>query len=212
VYGKSVSVPFREDDDLLFGPTSKSRWSYACSKAIDEFLALAYWDQFRVPTVVVRLFNTIGPRQIGRYGMVVPRFLSQAASGQNLTVYGTGEQTRCFTYVTDIVEWLIRIGWVDYAVGETFNLGNPCEITITELARKVIEVTRAPVGIDYVPYEEVYSSGFEDCARRVPDIAKVEAATGYSPQVGLPEALELTRAWMAGRTLEPKPLLAKAGS
>jgi UDP-glucose 4-epimerase len=212
VYGKSVSVPFREDDDLLLGPTSKSRWSYACSKAIDEFLTLAYWEKYRVPTVVVRLFNTIGPRQIGRYGMVVPRFLTQAASGQNLTVYGSGQQTRCFTYVTDIVEWFIRLARLDSAVGEIFNLGNPKEVTITELARKVIDVTGASVGMDFLPYEEVYHSGFEDAARRVPDIGKVRTATGYSPQVDLYEALELTYAWMNTGASERQALLAKAGS
>src|SRR5262249_40181207 len=162
--------------DLLMGPTSKSRWGYACSKAMDEFLALAYWQQFRVPTVVVRLFNTIGPRQLGRYGMVVPRFLAQAAEGLDLTIYGTGEQSRCFTYVSDTVEWLIRLAALDSAVGQVFNLGNPSEITITQLARKVIEVTGANVGIHYTPYEQAYGNGFEDMARRVPDIRKIEAA------------------------------------
>ena len=184
VYGKSRTFPFMEDSDLVSGPTSKSRWSYAASKMIDEFLALAYWREKRVPTVVVRLFNTIGPRQIGRYGMVVPRFLSQAMSGQNLTVYGTGKQSRCFTYVSDIVHWLMLLGSNDQAVGQVFNLGNPEEVSIEALARQVIETTKAQVGIEYISYEKAYEEGFEDMERRVPDIARVTALTGYSPRSG----------------------------
>lgn len=195
VYGKTGKVPFKEQDDLVFGPTSKSRWSYACSKVIDEFLALAYWRQYRVPTVIVRLFNTIGPRQIGRYGMVVPRFLSQALAGQDLTVYGSGAQSRCFTYVSDVVEWLLRLWPLDEAVGEIFNLGNPEEITIAGLARKVIEITGAQVGIAYIPYQQAYEEGFEDMERRVPCIDKVVRYTGYSPAVSLDQALVRTRDW-----------------
>jgi len=195
VYGKSASVPFREDGDLVFGATTRSRWSYAASKMVDEFLTLAYWREYRVPTVVVRLFNTIGPRQIGRYGMVVPRFLAQALNGQNLSVYGSGRQSRCFTYVSDVVEWLLLIAFQDAAVGQVFNLGNPEETTIAELAHKVIDVTGAPVGIDYVPYSKAYEQGFEDMERRVPDIARIKAATGYSPRVNLNLALRLTRDW-----------------
>lgn len=195
VYGKSTSVPFREDSDLVFGPTSKSRWSYASSKVVDEFLALAYWREFKLPTVVVRLFNTIGPRQVGRYGMVVPRFMSQALHGNNLSVYGTGQQSRCFTYVSDVIEWLLLLAGNDRAVGEVVNLGNPEEVTINDLARKIIAVTGADVGIDYVPYEEAYEEGFEDMVRRVPDITKVQTLTGYSPRVTLEEALCHIRAW-----------------
>jgi UDP-glucose 4-epimerase len=195
VYGRSSAIPFREDGDLVFGPTSKSRWSYAASKVVDEFLALAYWREFAVPTVVVRLFNTIGPRQVGRYGMVVPRFMSQALGGQNLTVYGSGRQSRCFTDVSDVVEWLVRLVGHDRAVGEVFNLGNPEEVTIAELARRVIAVTGAAVGIDFVPYTQAYEEGFEDMERRVPDITKVETLTGYSPHVGLDEALVRIRDW-----------------
>lgn len=203
VYGKSTDIPFREDSDLVFGATSKSRWSYASSKVVDEFLALAYWREFKLPTVVVRLFNTIGPRQVGRYGMVVPRFMSQALSGQNLTVYGTGQQSRCFTYVSDVVEWLLLLASRDTAVGEVVNLGNPREITIDDLARKVIEVAHADVGIDYIPYDEAYEAGFEDMGRRVPDITKVQALTGYSPRVDLEEALCKIRDWFsAERILE----------
>ena len=172
VYGKTAAVPFREDGDLVLGATSKSRWSYASSKIVDEFLALAYWREYQVPTVVVRLFNTIGPRQIGRYGMVVPRFLKQALDGKNLTVYGTGRQSRCFTYVSDVVHWLLLLASNDRAVGQVFNLGNPNEISIDKLARRVISITGAQVGIDHIPYEQAYEEGFEDMERRVPDITQ----------------------------------------
>src|SRR5262245_34911700 len=151
VYGKSASIPFREDGDLIMGPTCKSRWSYAATKMVDEFLALAYWRELKVPTVVVRFFNTIGPRQVGQYGMVVPRFLNQALDGKNITVYGDGSQSRCFTYVGDVVEWLTRLATIDAAVGEVINLGNPEEVTIAELARRVIAVTGSGVGVDFIP-------------------------------------------------------------
>jgi UDP-glucose 4-epimerase len=193
VYGKSAAIPFREDGDLVLGQTTTSRWSYASSKATDECLALAYWQQHKVPTVVARLFNTIGPRQVGRYGMVVPRFMTQALRGENLTVYGSGEQSRCFTDVSDIVEWLLRLAAHDGAVGEVFNLGNPVEITIAGLARRVIEVCGASVGIDYIPYERAYEHGFEDMGRRVPDITKVTKLTGYAPRVSLDQALQTIR-------------------
>jgi UDP-glucose 4-epimerase len=201
VYGKSKDAPFREDGDLVFGATTKARWSYAASKVIDEFLALAYWRERRVPTVIVRLFNTIGPRQTGRYGMVVPRFLCQALSGRNLTVYGTGRQSRCFTYVADVVEWLLRLAATDRAVGEIFNLGNPEEITIEQLAQRVISLTGAQVAIDYIPYDEAYAAGFEDMERRVPDISKVTSLTGYCPRVPLEEALRLTRDWLVAERI-----------
>jgi UDP-glucose 4-epimerase len=195
VYGKSTAAPFREDSDLVFGPTTKSRWSYASSKVVDEFLALAYWREFKVPTVVVRLFNTIGPRQVGRYGMVVPRFMAQAIHGQNLTVYGSGRQSRCFAYVSDVVEWLLRLACDEKAIGEIFNLGNPEEVTIAELGHKVIAATGAAVEIEYIPYEKAYEEGFEDMERRVPDITKVQACTGYCPRIRLEEALRLIRDW-----------------
>jgi UDP-glucose 4-epimerase len=196
VYGKSTAIPFREDGDLIMGPTAKSRWSYAATKMVDEFLALAYWRELKVPTTVVRFFNTIGPRQVGRYGMVVPRFLTQALKGENLTVYGDGNQSRCFTYVGDVVEWLVRLADRDAAVGEVFNLGNPEEVTITGLAKRVIATAGADVGIDYIPYSKAYEAGFEDMQRRVPDISKVTAATGYAPRVGLDEALRRTCDWL----------------
>lgn len=199
VYGKSTTIPFREDGDLVFGPSSKSRWSYASSKVVDEFLALAYWREFKVPTVVARLFNTIGPRQTGHYGMVVPRFMSQALRGQNLTVYGSGRQSRCFTYVSDVVEWLLLLASNEKAVGEIFNLGNNEEVSIAELAHRIIAVTGAKVGIENVPYEDAYEKGFEDMDRRVPDIAKLEGLTGYSPRVGLDQALCLIRDWFVNQ-------------
>jgi UDP-glucose 4-epimerase len=220
VYGKGAVIPFKEDGDLLLGPACKSRWSYAASKLVDEFIALAYWNQFKVPTVVVRLFNTIGPRQIGRYGMVVPRFMSQALLGRNLSVYGNGQQSRCFTYVSDIIEWLLLLASNDRAVGEIFNLGNPEEITITELAGKIIALTGAQSTIEYVPYEKAYEAGFEDMGRRVPDITKVTELTGYKPRVGLDEALRLIRDhFIEGKLLEsslpfeyPTEIISTAGS
>lgn len=195
VYGKSATIPFRENGDLLLGPSCKSRWSYAASKLVDEFLALAYWNQFKVPTVIVRLFNTIGPRQIGHYGMVVPRFIGQALSGRNLTVYGTGQQSRCFTYVSDVIEWLLLLAANDGAVGEVINLGNPGEITIAALASKVIAITGANVGVDHIPYEYAYEEGFEDMERRVPDISKAVRLTGHAPQINLDQSLALIRDW-----------------
>jgi UDP-glucose 4-epimerase len=204
VYGKSSKIPFNEDDDLVMGPTVKGRWSYACSKAIDEFLALAYWREFKLPTVVVRLFNTIGPRQSGHYGMVVPRFIGQALRGENLTVYGSGKQSRCFTYVSDVVEWLVRLASSDEANGQVFNMGNPEEVSISDLAFKIIELTGANVGIDHIPYEKAYEQGFEDMERRVPDIRKVEAATGYSPRIHLEQSLRLTRDWFAKEYASPQ--------
>lgn len=197
VYGKSAEVPFREEADLLLGPTSRSRWSYGASKIIDEFLALAYWRECGVPTVVTRLFNTIGPRQTGKYGMVVPRFIRQAQAGENLTVYGDGRQSRAFTYVGDITEWLVRLASSEKSAGQIVNLGNTAECSIGDLARRVIAITGAAVGIDYVPYRAAYEAGFEDIERRLPDISKAIALTGYKPQVSLDEALRRTRDWCA---------------
>jgi UDP-glucose 4-epimerase len=199
VYGKSTALPFREDGDLVSGSTSTARWSYACSKTIDEFLALAYWREHRLPTVVVRFFNTIGPRQIGRYGMVVPRLINQAIRNQNVTVYGTGQQRRCFTYVSDVVHWLLLLAAEDRAVGEVFNLGNPEEISINGLANRIIELTGSKSEIEFVPYEKAYEHGFEDMERRIPDITKVATLTGYTPRVKLDEALRLTHEWIAAR-------------
>jgi len=179
----------------VLGSTGKSRWSYAASKMVDEFLALAYWREFKVPTIVTRFFNTIGPRQVGRYGMVVPRFFAQAQRGEDLTIYGSGQQSRCFTYVADVVEWLVRLVACDAAVGEVVNLGNPQEVTIEELARRIIACAGSQSGVEYIPYDKAYESGFEDMQRRVPDIRKVCGLTGHSPKIGLDEALRLTWDW-----------------
>jgi len=185
VYGKRNRVPFSEDDDLVMGPTNKGRWSYACSKAIDEFLAIAYWKEKRVPTVIVRLFNTVGPRQTGRYGMVIPNFVQQALTGQDITVYGDGSQTRCFTHVSDVIEALIAVAEHPQAVGEVYNIGSDHEISMLELAERIKSLTESASNIVFVPYDEAYEEGFEDMMRRVPDIAKIRALIGYNPKVGL---------------------------
>jgi UDP-glucose 4-epimerase len=199
VYGKALRVPFREDDDLVLGPTVKGRWSYACSKAIDEFLALAYWKEKRLPLVIARLFNTVGPRQTGRYGMVLPTFVGQALAGRPITVFGDGRQSRSFTYISDVVWALIELARCEDAVGEVFNLGNGAEITIGELARKVKEMTESPSEIVYIPYEQAYEEGFEDMLRRVPDVSKLKRYTGYEPQVQLDEMIERVVAYAATR-------------
>lgn len=191
VYGKSTAVPFAEDHDLVMGPTSKGRWSYACSKAIDEFLALAYHKEKRLPVVVVRLFNTVGPRQTGRYGMVIPNFVKQALMGHPLCVHGDGSQTRCFTYVSDVVEGLLRLAAHDGAVGRVFNIGNDREeISILELARRVKARTSSTSEIQTIPYSQAYEEGFEDMQRRVPDLSRVRALVGYEPQVHLDQILD----------------------
>ncbi len=191
VYGKANAVPFREDGDLVMGPTSKGRWSYACSKAIDEFLALAYHKERRLPVVVARLFNTVGPRQTGRYGMVIPSFVKQALLGHPLTVYGDGTQTRCFSYVSDVISQLMALAEEPRAVGEVWNVGNDREeISILELARRVQTRTGTRSPIVFVPYDRAYEEGFEDMQRRVPDLSKLRALTGYEPRVPLDEILE----------------------
>ena len=173
VYGKSTKIPFSEDDDLVMGPTFKGRWSYACSKAIDEFLALAYWKEKGLPVVIVRLFNTVGPRQTGRYGMVLPSFVRAALAGQPLNVFGDGKQSRCFCHVSDTVGALSRLIEHPDAVGQIFNIGSNEEISIEQLARMVKSLTGSASPIRYVPYEEAYEEGFEDMQRRVPDIGKI---------------------------------------
>jgi nucleoside-diphosphate-sugar epimerase len=199
VYGKSTALPFHEEGDLVLGATSKARWSYACSKAIDEFLAIAFWKEKKTPAVVARLFNTIGPRQSGQYGMVVPRFIGQALAGEDVTVYGSGSQTRSFTYVEDVVTWLVHLAQDDRAVGEIFNLGNPNEISISDLAARVLRLTGSSSKIRNIPYDEAYESGFEDMGRRDPDIRKVVALTGYSPQVDVDTSLRRTIDWFRDR-------------
>jgi UDP-glucose 4-epimerase len=191
VYGKATTTPFREDGDLVLGPTSKGRWSYACSKAIDEFLALAYHKEKRLPVVVSRLFNTVGPRQTGRYGMVIPNFVKQALLGHPLTVYGDGTQRRCFSYVSDVVGQLIALAENERAVGEVWNVGNDREeVTIRELAERVKARTGARSEVVLVPYDRAYEEGFEDMQRRVPDLSKLRALTGYEPQVSLDGILD----------------------
>jgi UDP-glucose 4-epimerase len=191
VYGKSTDVPFREDADLVMGPTFKGRWSYACSKAIDEFLALAYFKEKRLPVVVFRLFNTVGPRQTGRYGMVIPNFVKQALLGHPLTVFGDGTQSRCFTYVTDVVGQLVRLAEHEEAVGQVFNIGNDREeITVRDLAQRIKARTGSRSEIVTVPYSLAYEEGFEDMPRRVPDLGKLRALTGYEPRVHLDEILD----------------------
>jgi len=185
VYGLSAEVPFREDGNLVMGATTKGRWSYACSKAIDEFLALAYWREKKLPTVVVRLFNTVGPRQTGQYGMVIPTFVKQALAGRPITVYGNGKQSRCFCYVGDVVGALMKLMDDPKAVGEVFNVGSNVEISIMGLAKKVKELTNSESEIVLVPYDEAYEEGFEDMPRRVPDISKVNKQVGFQPQLDL---------------------------
>jgi len=185
VYGKASKVPFCEDDDLVMGATNKGRWSYAGSKMIDEFLALAYWKEKQVPTVVVRLFNTVGPRQTGQYGMVVPRFVGQALRGGPITVYGDGSQRRCFTWVGDVVQALTALSEHPGAVGEIVNLGNTEEVTILELAKRTKGLTGSSSPIVFVPYEQAYAAGFEDMPRRVPSIEKAHRLIGYRPTLGL---------------------------
>jgi nucleoside-diphosphate-sugar epimerase len=181
VYGKAGKIPFSETDDLVMGPTSKGRWSYACSKAIDEFLALAYRKERKLPVVIVRLFNTVGPRQTGRYGMVLPTFVRQALAGVPLTVYGDGAQSRCFCHVEDAVEALARLTLNRGAVGEIFNVGSEREITILELAELVRSMARSASPIRFVPYDQAYEEGFEDMPRRVPDIGKVKNLVDFRP-------------------------------
>ncbi|HVG24172.1 MAG TPA: GDP-mannose 4,6-dehydratase [Thermoanaerobaculia bacterium] len=200
VYGLSEQVPFREDGNLVMGATTKGRWSYACSKAIDEFLALAYWREKKLPTIVVRLFNTVGPRQTGQYGMVVPTLVKQALAGRPLTVYGTGQQTRCFGYVGDIVQALVKLMVHEDALGEVFNIGSSEEVTITQLAEKVKEITQSTSEITYVPYSEAYEEGFEDMPRRVPDTTKVSNLIGFRHETTLDEIVREVVAYHAGQS------------
>jgi nucleoside-diphosphate-sugar epimerase len=189
VYGKSADVPFREDADLVLGPTVKHRWAYACSKMIDEFLALAYWKEKKLPVIVVRLFNTVGPRQTGQYGMVIPNFVRQALAGQPITVFGDGTQSRSFTYVGDVVKAMVALIDEPRAIGQVFNIGNGKEISIRNLAEKVKQLTGSNSEIVMVPYEKAYEAGFEDMPRRVPDIGRIQALVGYAPTIELDETL-----------------------
>jgi UDP-glucose 4-epimerase len=200
VYGKNNKVPFCEDDDTTLGPTVKSRWSYAASKALDEFLALAYWKEKRLPIVIGRLFNTVGPRQTGRYGMVLPTFVSQALDGLPMTVFGTGGQSRCFGYVGDVIEAILKLMDTDRAVGEVVNIGNDHEITIEELALLVKQRTSSVSAIQYIPYDQAYEPGFEDMARRVPSLEKLVRLTNFRPSMPLPVIVDKVSAHIAART------------
>ena len=189
VYGKSEAVPFREDSDLVMGPTPKHRWAYACSKALDEFLALAYWKERKLPVIIVRFFNTVGPRQTGTYGMVIPNFVRQALAGESITVFGDGRQTRSFSHVADVVGALLKLVVEPRAIGQVINIGNTQEVTIRALAERVRELAGSNSPIKLVPYDEAYESGFEDMPRRVPDLTKIEALIGYRPRYSLDDIL-----------------------
>ena len=199
VYGKNTNIPFHEDADLVLGPTTKGRWSYAASKALDEFLALSYWKEKRLPVVIARLFNTVGPRQTGRYGMVLPNFVQQALEGAPITVYGTGRQSRCFCDVRDAVEALLRLAATDKAVGEVVNVGNDFEVTIENLAHLVKERASSSSPIEYIPYDQAYEPGFEDMFRRVPCVEKLELLTGFRPQTPLPEIVDRVVSYVGGK-------------
>jgi UDP-glucose 4-epimerase len=190
VYGKSNDVPFREDSDLVLGPTPKHRWAYACSKALDEFLALAYWKERKLPVIIVRFFNTVGPRQTGQYGMVIPNFVRQALAGEPITVFGDGTQSRAFTHVHDVVGALIRLVAEPKAIGQVVNIGTTEEVTIADLAERVRRLAGSDSTIKFIPYDEAYESGFEDMPRRVPDLSKLRAMIGYEPSRRLDDILE----------------------
>ena len=196
VYGKSTQVPFREEADLVLGPTTKGRWSYAASKALDEFLALSYWKEKKVPVIVVRLFNTVGPRQTGRYGMVLPNFVRQALDNAPITIFGDGKQSRCFCDVRDTVQALIKLIDSERAVGEVVNIGNTEEITIEDLAQRVKQRTGSSSPVEFIPYDKAYEPGFEDMMRRVPCVDKLESITGFRPQTPLNEIIDRVASYL----------------
>ncbi len=189
VYGKSMRIPFCEHDDLVMGAPTKGRWSYACSKALDEFLALSYWKERQCPTVIARLFNTVGPRQTGQYGMVIPRFVSQSLAGEPLTVFGSGAQTRCFVWVKDVVGALVLLSQRSEAVGQIFNIGSSHEISMASLAALVLKLTGSSSEIRFVPYDQAYEAGFEDMERRVPSLEKIHALIKYQPSLDIQDIL-----------------------
>jgi UDP-glucose 4-epimerase len=209
VYGKNTNVPFREDADLVLGPTTKGRWSYAASKALDEFLALSYWKEKKLPVIIVRLFNTVGPRQTGRYGMVLPNFVKSALANRPIQVYGSGQQSRCFCDVRDTVEALVRLMGNDRAIGEVVNVGNTEEISIEGLAHRVRERTASSSAVEFVPYDRAYEPGFEDMMRRVPSIEKLQALTGFRPQTSLNEIIDRVATYFQTKP-EPIPQVASA--
>ena len=190
VYGKNGNVPFNEESVSVIGPTTLHRWSYACTKMVDEFWAFVYFIEKQLPIVIMRFFNTVGQRQLGRYGMVVPRFIKRALSGAPLQVYGDGTQTRCFTYISDVIRAMVELATCSDAVGEVFNIGSEEEISIKDLAKKIIKLTGSSSMVEYIPYEEAYGEGFEDMKRRVPDISKIKRFIGWQPEVSLDELLK----------------------
>lgn len=189
VYGKSTKIPFRECDDLVMGPPTKGRWSYACSKALDEFLALSYWKEQHCPTIIVRLFNTVGPRQTGQYGMVIPRMVGQALAHEPITVFGSGTQRRCFVWVKDVVGALVSLAHHPQAIGNIYNIGNSHEICISDLAKLIKRLTGSTSEIHYIPYDQAYESGFEDMDRRVPCLEKIHDLIGYIPTLAVEEII-----------------------
>src|SRR5262249_14325023 len=200
VYGKNTNVPFREDSDLVLGPTTKGRWSYAASKALDEFLALSYWKEKKLPVIVVRFFNTVGPRQTGRYGMVLPNFVKSALDNTPIRIYGDGKQSRCFCDVRDTVESLLRLIDTVHAVGEVVNIGNTEEISIEGLAQRVKQRTNSNSAIEFIPYDQAYEPGFEDMMRRVPSVDKLHAITGFRPQTPLSEIIDRVTAYFKDKS------------
>ncbi len=210
VYGKGAVLPFREDADLVLGPPTKTRWGYATSKLLDEFLALAYWKEHGLPVTVVRLFNTVGPRQSSRYGMVLPNFVRRSLRGEELLVHGDGSQTRSFTWVGDVVWALDRLASTAATAGEVFNVGNDREISVRDLARTVNAITGSRSAITFVPYERVFDASFEDMPRRVPDITKIARCIGFRPTVQLPEIIEQVVAFWSGVASEPRRRVAVA--
>src|SRR5712672_1747152 len=211
VYGKSTHFPFCEDGDLVLGPTDKGRWSYAASKALDEFLALAYWKERKLPVIVVRLFNTVGPRQTGRYGMVLPNFVKAALDAKPINVYGNGQQSRCFCDVRDTVEALTRLIDTPRSIGEVINVGNTEEISIEALARLVKQRTRSSSPIEFIPYDQAYEPGFEDMMRRVPSVEKLQALTAFRPQIPLNEIIDRVTAYFQAKSEPTRQAATSAG-
>lgn len=201
IYGKNVNGPLKENDDRILGSPLKTRWSYSTAKAVDEILAYVYWKEKNVPSIIVRLFNTVGPRQTGAYGMVLPRFIEQALKNEPITVYGTGKQSRCFVHIKDAVKALIGLTEEPKAIGEVFNIGSQEEITIEQLAREIIKITNSKSKIVYISYEKAYEEGFEDMQRRVPDISKISKLIGFKPTYALPKIIEDIVIYLRNQTL-----------
>jgi UDP-glucose 4-epimerase len=210
VYGKNINVPFHEDADLVLGPTTKGRWSYAASKALDEFLALSYWKEKKLPVIVVRLFNTVGPRQTGRYGMVLPNFVKAALDSSPICVYGNGQQSRCFCDVRDTVEALTRLIDTPRSIGEVVNVGNTEEISIEALARLVKDRTRSSSPVQFIPYDQAYEPGFEDMMRRVPAVEKLQGLTGFRPQTPLNEIIDRVTAYFQSKSHQTNQAMTSA--